>query len=662
MSWNQASKLKNMKIPILLPNIFNYPFTYESKINLKIGDYVVVPFGKSKITGVVWDSFENQTDKKFSIKKVIEKLEVPPLSKNIIKFLNWFSEYNMVPKGMALKLLLLSNDAVRELPEKSYEKFKFKEKKNGFKLTIDQKKSLVKMNEMNKRFRVHVLQGTTGSGKTIVYFEALKKLINEGYQGLIMLPEIGLTSQFEKKFYEYFSFWPAIWHSGISKKKKEVIWRGTTNGKIKIVIGARSSLFLPFKNLGVIIVDEEHDQSYKQDEGITYNARDMAVSRASFENIPINLITAVPSIETFENIKKEKYSLSKLEKRYQDASLPNFEIINLNNNKLGSYSWLSKAVIEKVNLHLDRKDQVLFFLNRRGFSPSVLCKKCFKSFSCPNCSINLVYHKYKKNLLCHYCGYKTLLNRTCDKKENCEFIFCGPGVERISEEVKKNFPTKKTVIFSSDTMNRKNSSEILEKITNNEIQILVGTQLISKGFHFPNLNCIVVVDIDLSTQGYDLRGAEKNLQLYHQLSGRAGRTGKPATVYFQTYNLNTSMISDITNKNPNIFLDKELNLRRENNLPPYQRFISLIITGSDQKVLEKESFKFRDFIKKSINSKILGPVEAPIFRLKKKFRFRLLVRGKKSLKLQSSLTNIITKYKFPSGLKLTIDVDPISFN
>ena len=214
----------------------------------------------------------------------------------------------------------------------------------------------------------------------------------------------------------------------------------------------RQSLFLPFKNLGLIIVDEEHDQSYKQDEGVIYNARDMAISRASFEKIPINLITSVPSIETYENIKKKKYNISKLEQRYQNASLPNYEIINLNQIKLQKQSWLSNEIIQKVNSHLEKKDQVLFFLNRRGFSPNVFCKKCLSSFSCPNCSINLVYHKSKNNLLCHYCGFKTSLKRSCSKEENCDFIFSGPGVERISEEVKKNFPNKKIEIFSSDTM------------------------------------------------------------------------------------------------------------------------------------------------------------------------------------------------------------------
>ena len=388
----------------------------------------------------------------------------------------------------------------------------------------------------------------------------------------------------------------------------------------------------------------------------------MAIARASFENIPINLVTAVPSIETYDNIKKGKYTVSKIKKRYQDASLPNYEIINLNNIKLEKQSWLSKEIINKVNYHLAKKDQVLFFLNRRGFSPHVLCNKCYDTYTCPNCSINLVYHKNKNSLLCHYCGFKCSLDKNCSQEGKCKFIFSGPGVERISEEVKKNFPSKKIEIFSSDTMNNKDSSEKLKKIINNEIDILVGTQLISKGFHFPSLNCIVVVDIDLSTQGHDLRAAEKNLQLYHQLSGRAGRTGKPATVYFQTYSHNTKMISEITNSNPDLFLDRELEIRKKNKLPPFERFISLILTGVNEKKLEKDAFCFKNFIENKINAKVLGPVSAPIFRLKRKFRVRLLIRGPKSLKLQYSIAELITKYKFSNGIKLTVDVDPINFN
>ena len=301
------------------------------------------------------------------------------------------SDHNLqVYSGMIAALDRGVGKVIDKLDEKLYQKFKFQVQSHSFELNEDQKKSLNEINISNNNFNVHVLQGTTGSGKTIVYFEALKDVLKKNYQGLIMLPEIGLTNQFEKKFIEFFGFKPAIWHSGVTKKNKEIIWSGVINDKIKVVIGARSSLFLPFKNLGLIIVDEEHDQSYKQDEGIIYNARDMAISRASFENIPVNLITAVPSIETYENIKKGKYKISKLKKRYQNASLPNYEIINMNKVKLKKQSWLSNEIVQKVNHHLEKKNQVLFFLNRRGFSPNVFCKNCLNKFSCPNCSINFI--------------------------------------------------------------------------------------------------------------------------------------------------------------------------------------------------------------------------------------------------------------------------------
>ena len=651
-----------MKVPILLPKVFNHPFTYETSLKLKLGDYVEVPFGNSKTVGVVWDDFEKNQFKKFKTKKVIKKLNLPNLNKKMVKFINWFSEYNIIPKGMALKLSLSSNDILEKFPEDELKNFSNHHKKKEFELTKSQEESLKKLEKKNNEFRVHVVQGVTGSGKTIVYFHAIKKILERSKQCLILLPEIGLISQFEKKFTEFFGFNPAVWHSGITPRKRKIIWSGVVNNKLKVVIGARSSLFLPFKNLGLIVVDEEHDQSFKQDEGVIYNARDMAISRAYFENFPINLVTSIPSLETFNNIKKGKFSVSKISERFRKASLPNYEIINLNKTKLEPNSWLSKEIIEKVKLHLSKNDQILFFVNRRGFSPNVFCKKCLKIFSCPNCSINMVYHKTKEILLCHYCGYKSKINTECKDNKSCDLVFYGPGVERIAEEVKKKFPTKNQLIFSSDTMNKKNSKDLLKQIVDNNIQILVGTQLISKGFHFPHLNCIVVVDIDLNSQGHDLRGTEKNLQLYHQLSGRAGRAGKPATVYFQTYNLNKNMITDITNDNPEIFLEKELQLRKLNGLPPFQRFISLIITGLNEKKTEQEANRFKIYIEKILDGKVLGPVNSPIFRIRKKFRVRLLIRSKKTLNIQKKLAFLISNFKFLNGIKLTVDVDPINFN
>tara|TARA_Y100001935_G_scaffold49823_1_gene41451 strand:+ start:529 stop:2487 length:1959 start_codon:yes stop_codon:yes gene_type:complete len=652
-----------MKIPILLPNIFNHPFTYKTtESNLNLGDYVEVPFGKNKKIGIVWDEFEKNTKKKYLIKNIIRKLEIPSINLETIKFLKWFSEYNLVPIGMSLKLHLLSNEAIEIQNNKEIQKYNTFKKPNEIKLSDEQMKAVNEITKNDNEFRVHVIQGTTGSGKTIVYFNSLKKKINEGFQGLILLPEIGLTGEFQKKFKEFFGFEAAIWHSSITKKNKKIIWNGIATGKIKVLIGARSSLFLPFLNLGIIIVDEEHDQSYKQDEGVIYNARDMAISRSSFANIPINLVTAVPSLETFNNIKKGKYLLSRLYKRYLDANLPNHEIINLNKSNLKNNPWLSDKTIEKVKDHLNKNDQILFFVNRRGYAPYVLCKKCLRAHTCPNCSINLVYHKKKENLICHYCGYISKLYRKCNDNNNCEYVFSGPGVERIYDEIKKIFPNKKITIFSSDTMNKKSSSEILEKIKCNEIQILVGTQLISKGFHFPNLNCIIVIDIDLTLQGHDLRAAEKNLQLYHQLSGRAGRTGKPATVYFQTLNTKSNVVSEITNKNPDIFLEKELILRKKNNLPPFEKFISIIISGKSEKKVEKFAYELKNKLKKNLNSKILGPVIAPINKIKNNYRYRILIRSKKTQNVQKRLSDILINLKNHKEIKLAVDVDPISFN
>ena len=651
-----------MQIPVLLPNIFNHPFTYEFDKKLSPGTYVKVPFGKKDLTGVVWNSFEKKIQKKFKLKKIKSIIQINPLKIETINFLNWFSNYNLVPIGMCLKLHLIGGDAITKLDDKEYLIFNNKKTRQNFKLSEDQNKVFKEMLKKNGEFRVHLLQGTTGSGKTIVYFKQIEEILKKGYQAIILLPEIGLTSEFEKKFEEFFGFKAAIWHSGVTPKRKKIIWSGVASGLIKVVIGARSSLFLPFKKIGLIVIDEEHDQSFKQDEGVIYNARDMAIARANFENIPINLVTAVPSLETYANVKKNKYSISRLIKRYKDANLPSFEIIDLNNSRLNKQSWIATETLKKVKDHLKKNDQVLFFMNRRGFAPYALCKNCVKVYSCPNCSINLVYHKGKNILLCHYCGFKSKLNRNCSKGNTCDFVFSGPGVERIAEEVKILFPDKKISIFSSDTMNKKSSKDQLESIVNGEVDILIGTQLISKGFHFPNLNCIVVLDIDLTSNGHDLRTAEKNLQLYHQLSGRAGRTGKPAKVYFQTFGINRNIINQITHHDPFIFLDNELKLREKNNLPPFERFISLILTSSKENNLDEESQNLKQVLLSSLDDKVLGPVNAPIYRVKGKYRQRLLIRSKKGSKIQNKLAEILNKHKLPSEIKLTVDVDPITFN
>ena len=653
-----------MKIPVLFPKIFDYPITYKSEISesLNSGDFVKAPFGSNEITGVVWP-YEQKTKKKFKIKKISKKINVKNLNSSMIEFISWFSKYNLVPLGMSLKMCLLNKDVVETSFNKEFNKFTIKSRDNNFLLNAEQKKSLAFIRNIGNNYNVTVLEGVTGSGKTLVYFKRIKDLIDKGFQALILLPEIALTNQFSRRFKEFFGAEPAIWHSGTTKKNKSIIWKGITEGKIKIVIGARSSLFLPFKNLGIIVVDEEHDTSYKQDEGISYNARDMAITRASLENIPIHLVTSIPSVETYNNIVNKKYYITKLDKRYREASLPNIEIINLHNEVLDKNSWIANKTISKVNKYLDKGDQVLFFLNRRGYAPFVICKKCGYKFQCPNCAVNLNFHKKLNKLLCHYCGHKSLLSRDCKDNKKCDLLFCGPGVERIFAELKKIYPNKKIEIFSSDTLKKnKSTNTLLKKVEKKKIDILVGTQLLSKGFHFPKLNCIVVVDSDFSSHGYDLRSAEKNVQLYHQLSGRAGREGNISTIFFQTYTPDDEVLLNISKNDPHAFLQKELLLRKEKKLPPFYRLISIIISGKNELLIMKFATDIKSKLPKINKVNILGPVLAPIIKLKKKFRCRILIRYPRNLFIQKYLSQSLNKIKIIPGIKLEVDVDPINFS
>jgi len=653
-----------MKIAVLFPKIFNHPFTYKAEKleKLKPGDFVKAPFGSSEITGVVWPH-EQKTKKKFKIKKISKKINVKNLNSSMIKFISWFSKYNLVPLGMSLKMCLLNKDVVEKNFHEEFEDFEINSHNNKFKLNIEQKKSLSFIRNLGNNYNVTVLEGITGSGKTLVYFERIKDIIDKGFQALILLPEIALTNQFGRRFEEFFGCKPAIWHSGTKKKYRSIIWKGAIEGKIKIVIGARSSLFLPFKKLGIIIVDEEHDASYKQDEGVSYNARDMAITRASLENIPINLVTSIPSVETYNNIVNKKYYITKLKKRYKEASLPNIEIINLKTEILKKGFWIADKTINKVNKYLDKGDQVLFFLNRRGYSPFVICKKCGNKFECPNCAVNLNFHKRFNKLLCHYCGHKASLLKKCKENENCDLLFCGPGVERIFAELKKIYPKKIIEIFSSDTLKKNQlTNTLLKKVEDKKIDILIGTQLLSKGFHFPKLNCIVVVDGDFSSHGYDLRSAEKNIQLYHQLSGRAGREGNYSSIYFQTYTPNDEVLLSISKNNPYEFLNKELLLRKEKKLPPFYRLISLIISGKNESLIMKFAANVKSQLPKIGEVNVLGPVLAPITKLRKKYRCRLLIRCPKNLFIQKYLSQSLSKIKIDYGIKLEVDVDPINFS
>ena len=650
-----------MKVPVLLPRIFDHPHTYLSKKygKLKAGSIVSVPFGKEEEIGVVWDKEEN-TNKNFKLKNIKEKKDVS-LSHNLVKFINWFSLYNLAPKGMVLKMCLGDESFF----SKKKETFNYITKiKNNFILNEEQKNCLQEINNLGTKFSTTLLQGITGSGKTIVYFEKIKENILKGRQSLVLLPEIFLTNQFKKRFEDYFGFKPAIWHSKITKKNKRIIWKNIINGEIKLVVGARSSLFLPFKNLGLIVVDEEHDSSYKQDEGIRYNARDMAISRASIENIPILLSTSIPSLETFNNVKNKKYNITKLKKRYKNFSLPQAEVIDLKLDRKKKNIWIDPKTIMLVKKYLEKKDQVLFFLNRRGYAPFMICKACGSKLDCPNCSIFLTFHKHINKAMCHHCGYKSSVNSKCIKTDqSCDYQMYGPGVEKIYAELKQIFPEKKIKILSSDFLSKKKETKnVLTDIENNKIDILVGTQLISKGFNFPNLNCIVVVDADFSGMGFDLRSTEKNIQLYNQLSGRAGRFSKDSLVIYQTFNPSDETLKNILENDPTKFLEDEIILRREKNLPPFTRLIALIISSKN----ESEGVFEAQKIKKNLSAlkylEIMGPVSSPIFKIKNNYRTRLLLRSKNNLFVQKHIAKILKKINLSKKIKLIVDVDPLNFS
>ena len=649
-----------MKVQVLLPKIFNFTFTYnlDHKKNYKKGDVVEIPFGSKKEIGVIWNN-TNSIPKNIKIKNINKKIENFSINQKLIDFIEWFSMYNMVPRGLALKMCI--GNGRNLFKKKDQIKKPKKIKVTKYSLNKEQEDSLKYLENVKGKFNVSVLQGTTGSGKTLVYFERIKKIIEENKQALVLLPEIFLTNQFQSRFEEFFGFSPAVWHSRITPKNKRIILKGIIQNKIKLIIGARSSLMLPFKKLGIIIVDEEHDVSYKQDEGVIYNARDMAISRASFENIPIDLVSSIPSVETYNNIKNRKYRHIKIFKRYNDYPLPNTKIINLNVNKIKD-KYIADETIQEVKNFLKKEEQVLFFINRRGFAPFLICKNCGYKHLCSDCSLYLTFHKSKNKAICHHCGYEKNIKRKCKNENDCDFIMYGPGVEKIFEETKKAFPNNKISIFSSDFMKKKNETQSLfKKINDNKIDILIGTQMISKGFNFPNLNCIVVIDADFSGRGYDLRATEKNIQLYHQLSGRAGRFSSDSLIIYQTLSPENETLNNLIKNNPEQFLENELILRKNNKLPPFSRLIAVIISSNSKDL----SFIGAQEIKIKLNSikelEVMGPVDSPILRIKKKFRCRLLIRFNNSQLLQKKIANLLNNLKISSKIKLTVDVDPVNF-
>lgn len=516
-------------------------------------------------------------------------------------------------------------------------------------------------------FGVTLLNGVTGSGKTEVYFEAVEKAFANGKQVLILVPEIGLTSQWLGRFEKRFGVRPCEWHSALTPKERVDNWKAVINNEVKIIIGARSALFLPFADLGLIVVDESHDASFKQEDMVNYQGRDMAVMRAKYEHLHIILSTATPDIETICNVEAGKYDEVKLKSRYAAAQMPEIKIIDLKKDKpiKGDWgtSWLAPMLCQKLKDNLAKGEQSVLFLNRRGYAPLVICRDCRHKIECPHCSAWLTEHLRAGKLVCHHCGYMTDIPHECPEcGSNDGLCACGPGVERIAEEIKYRLPEARVKVLSSDFVtNFKEVQQTIKEMEEDKIDILIGTQILAKGHHFPELTLVGIVDADLGLMGGDLRAAERTYQLLSQVSGRAGRGEKKGVVYLQTLHPENAVLQALVSGNSQDFLELEKQTRKIMKMPPFGKLAAVIVSSVNKKDAENCAIMLGKTAFNSNEISTLGPAPAPMYMLRNKYRYRLLVKTSKSMNIQNIMFQWLQRVKLPTNVRVEIDIDPYSF-
>ena len=508
-----------------------------------------------------------------------------------------------------------------------------------------------------------LLDGVTGSGKTEVYFEAVAAAMKAGKQALILLPEIALSNAFLSRFKDRFGCAPALWHSSLSDHTRKITWRGVATGESRVVVGARSALFLPYKDLGIIIVDEEHDPAYKQEEGVIYNARDMAVVRAHFGKIPVCLVSATPSLETMQNVWLSKYDHLHLPDRHGNAGMPDIHLIDLKTDKPERQHFIAPSLKDVMTKTLEERGQILLFLNRRGYAPLTLCRTCGHRFECPRCTAWLIEHKNTKKLHCHHCAYETKIPDACPKCGDADSLVpCGPGVERILEEAKEYFPEARIAILSSDTTTtHEQLKSALDDIRDHKVDIIIGTQIIAKGHHFPKLTCVGIIDADLGLAGGDLRASERTFQLLHQVAGRAGRESEKGHVYLQTYQPDSRVMKALASDNRDDFLEVEAHQREVAKMPPFTRLAGIIVSGREERDVIEISKKLGMSSPHGTGIQTLGPADAPMYRLRGKYRRRLLVRAEKNIDIQKAIAHWLNDVKIPTAVRVQVDMDPQSF-
>ncbi|MFP7674238.1 primosomal protein N' [Marivita sp. S0852] len=537
----------------------------------------------------------------------------------------------------------------------------------GKDLTEDQARASAQLRTAvaTRSYGTTLLKGVTGSGKTEVYLEAVAECLSQGRQALVLLPEIALTAEFLTRVEARFGALPAEWHSGVTVTERRRVWKMVGQGNAQLVVGARSSLFLPFRDLGLIVVDEEHDTSYKQEDGVLYNARDMAVLRASICQAQVILASATPSLESWANADAGKYAKLELTSRFGAAILPEMRAIDMRTEDLPGSRWISPTLQRAVQQRLNQNEQALLFINRRGYAPVTICRACGHQIGCDHCDARMVEHRFLKRLVCHQCGETKPMPAACPSCEAEDRLAAvGPGVERLAEEAQTLFPDARLAVLSSDMFGSARALKAeIETIAEGGADLIIGTQLVAKGHNFPRLTLVGVIDADLGLQGSDLRAAERTFQLMRQVAGRAGRADKPGQALLQTFQPEHPVIRSILSGDEHSFWKAEADERRHAGVPPYGRLAGIILSSTDvQQVFDLGNALARnDTPLRRAGAQVFGPAPAPIARVRGRHRVRLLVKAPKGTPLQPALADWVAPFKLKGDMRLSIDIDPQSF-
>jgi len=726
MKQDSPSAQKIVPVLVPLPAAKPYSYSVPDGMDVKAGSIVRVPLGPREVAGIVTEGATDSVDAK-KLRPISELFDCPPVDDGMMRFMRWAADYTISPPGMVARMTLRVPAAFDPEPPVPGLRFSGQQPERmtgarsrvlelagdglawtrtglahaaGVSATVidglsaqgvfedvmiparpvvappdpdyapaelsgdqaDAARQLV--DAVSARgFSVSLLDGVTGSGKTEVYFEAVAKAIEQGKQVLILLPEIALTQQFLERFHDRFGSKPAEWHSDLAPKTRERVWRQVMEGQVRVVAGARSALFLPFQDLGLIIVDEEHDPAYKQEDRVFYNARDMAVVRGHIGSFPVILASATPSVESQVNALQGRYTRIRLTGRYAEAAMPDLKAIDMRRSPPRPGGFLSPALVEAMNQTLQRKEQSLLFLNRRGYAPLTLCRVCGHRFQCPCCSSWLVEHRFRGQLVCHQCGHHEARPEACPSCGTLDhLVACGPGVERIAEEAEKTFPDARIIVLSSDLMGVKRLRLELDAIARGEADIVIGTQLVAKGHNFPNMTLVGVVDADLGLANGDPRAAERTFQLLSQVTGRAGRTGKKSLGLLQTYQPDHPVMRAIVSGDAEAFYAREIEERERSGLPPYGRLGALIISAGTRAEAENHARALRRAAPHSPEINVLGPAEAPLALIRGRHRFRLLIHGTRKADIQNFIRAILSAGPKERGsVRVQIDIDPQSF-